>query len=544
MELAWVLVLLAVILTLVIDFRRRALKGDLQEAAERERREIGRRVELEAQLAGAERELRSLSRFREVVDAEAKAQSILSEAKSQASQIETDARVYASLAMERVRLETERLTSESRVEQQKAERVVGKAEEDAREILARARAESTAIAGEAKETVKEAARLQETLTALRNRIEGYGDQYIVPVHGLLDELGKDLDFKEAGQKLIKARERTRKMVRSRTAAKCDYVEENRKDTAIAFVTDAFNGKVDSALADVSHENFGTLEREIKDAFYLVNQNGAAFRNARITEEYLDARLDELRWAVVARELKFKEREEQRALKEKIREEERAQREFERAMKDAQKEEELIRKAMEKARKEVERASNDQKALYEDRLLQLTEQLRQAEAKNQRALSMAQQTRSGHVYVISNVGSFGENIYKIGLTRRLEPRDRIRELGDASVPFDFDVHALIPSADAPALEHALHKQFVRCQVNKVNPRKEFFKVRLEEIRQGVQKVGAEAQWTMTAECRDYKETMALEKALKDRSINEKVWVDQQVKEHDAAMTQAVAAEVEG
>jgi len=85
------------------------------------------------------------------------------------------------------------------------------------------------------------------------------------------------------------------------------------------------------------------------------------------------------------------------------------------------------------------------------------------------------TASEHVYVISNVGSFGENVSKIGLTRRLEPLDRIRELGDASVPFEFDVHTLIRSDDAPALEHALHQRFVRNQVNKVNARKEFFRV---------------------------------------------------------------------
>ena len=81
----------------------------------------------------------------------------------------------------------------------------------------------------------------------------------------------------------------------------------------------------------------------------------------------------------------------------------------------------------------------------------------------------------------DVGSFGEHVYKIGMTRRLEPHDRVRELGDASVPFSFDVHAMIPSQDAPALEHALHKRFVRSQMNKVNPRKEFFRLSLQEVR---------------------------------------------------------------
>jgi len=203
-----------------------------------------------------------------------------------------------------------------------------------------------------------------------------------------------------------------------------------------------------------------LQQKIRDAFTLVNHNGRAFRDARILSEYLDARLEELRWAVVAQELKLKEREEQRLMKERIREEERAQREFEKAQKDAEKEQETLRKAMEKARREVDKATSEDRAKLEEKLRELTEKLRVAEEKNKRALSMAQQTKSGYVYIISNIGSFGEDVYKIGMTRRLEPLDRVRELGDASVPFEFDVHALIPSEDAPALEHALHQKFVR------------------------------------------------------------------------------------
>lgn len=90
-------------------------------------------------------------------------------------------------------------------------------------------------------------------------------------------------------------------------------------------------------------------------------------------------------------------------------------------------------------------------------------------------------RAGYVYVISNIGAFGENIYKIGMTRRLNPQDRVDELGDASVPFNFDVHAMIFSDDAPALENALHKAFENRKVNMVNHRREFFNVTLDEIK---------------------------------------------------------------
>jgi hypothetical protein len=115
---------------------------------------------------------------------------------------------------------------------------------------------------------------------------------------------------------------------------------------------------------------------------------------------------------------------------------------------------------------------------------------------------------GHVYVISNIGSFGEDVYKIGMTRRLEPMDRVIELGDASVPFPFDVHAMIRSDDAPTLEKHLHKHFMMDQVNKLNPRKEFFKLGIANIKQAVDELGIEAHWTLTADAREYRESLAM------------------------------------
>jgi hypothetical protein len=133
---------------------------------------------------------------------------------------------------------------------------------------------------------------------------------------------------------------------------------------------------------------------------------------------------------------------------------------------------------------------------------------EAEARNQRALSMAQQTRRGHVYIISNLGSFGEHVYKVGLTRRLEPMDRIKELGDASVPFEFDVHAMIFSDDAPSLEKELHRHFEDSRLNKVNMRKEFFRAPLAEIRNEIEQKGVDVHWTMMAEAREYHESLAI------------------------------------
>lgn len=156
--------------------------------------------------------------------------------------------------------------------------------------------------------------------------------------------------------------------------------------------------------------------------------------------------------------------------------------------------------------------------FEAQLADLENKLIEAEERGQRALSMAQQTRRGHVYVISNIGSFGDNIFKIGMTRRLEPLDRVKELGDASVPFSFDIHAMIYSEDAPTLEKELHRRFERESVNKINPRKEFFKTSLAEIRQVVEQQNlSDVHWTMKAEAAEYRESLAIEKAQQEHDV---------------------------
>ena len=135
------------------------------------------------------------------------------------------------------------------------------------------------------------------------------------------------------------------------------------------------------------------------------------------------------------------------------------------------------------------------------------------------MSMAQQTKAGHVYVISNIGSFGENIYKIGMTRRLEPLDRVKELGDASVPFTFDVHALIYSDNAPELENKLHKEFDRQKVNLVNNRREFFNVSLNEIEKIVHENNDEIEFTKIAEAKEYRESQRIRATFNNETIEE-------------------------
>ena len=395
--------------------------------------------------------------------------------------------------------------------------LISRASVESSRIIEKANRKAEEIAGDAYRSLRETEHLKATAKAMENAIKGYGDEYLVPNHAALDDLADEYTHKQAGLDLKTARARTRQMVATGTAATCDYAEAGRKETAIRFVLDAFNGKVDSALSTVRHNNFGKLRQEIVDAYSLVNEHGKAFRNARILPEYLEARQTELKWAVAVMELQLQERDEQRRIQQEMREEERARREYEKAIREAEKEETLLKKLMAEAQEKLKAASAEERAEYERKIQELEVKYREAEERNQRALSMAQQTKRGHVYVISNTGSFGDDVFKIGLTRRLEPLDRVKELGDASVPFDFDVHAMIYNEDAPSLETTLHRVFTDFQINKVNPRKEFFRVGIKDIREVLDKIGIEAKWTMLAEAKEYRETMAMEREAGQEKI---------------------------
>lgn len=460
-----------------------------------------------------------LWQYEEVHDASERARVLVSQAEEAARQTRQQAsevEIQAQQAAERLRQEAEhekqRILSEGRAQgkeaREKAEAVVAHADTQARQIIDDARRQAEETAGNALKAVEDAKLYEKTAKAMRNIIEGYHDDYIVPNASLLDDLAEDFSHKDAGEKLKQARKHSRDMAKNGRAGDCDYKEAVRREYAIHFAVDAFNGKVDSILSKVKHDNYGKLRQAILDAFAVVNHNGKPFKNARITDLYLQARQEELKWAVAAMELRRIEQEEQREIREQIREEEKARRDVEKALKQAEKEERMLAKAMAEARKQLESANEEERAQFQAKLSELEQQLEEAESRGQRALSMAQQTKRGHVYIISNIGSFGENVFKIGMTRRLEPLDRVRELGDASVPFSFDVHAMIYSEDAPTLERELHRQFADHQVNRINPRKEFFKVPLAEVREAIEEEGHEVHWTMAAEAWEYRESKAL------------------------------------
>lgn len=273
---------------------------------------------------------------------------------------------------------------------------------------------------------------------------------------------------------------------------------------------AFNGECDACVAKVNWGNISIMEARMKKAYEAINKLGST-NNITVTDEYLKLKLAELYLEFELEEKKNKEKEEQRRIREQMREDEKALKEMEKIQRDAEAEEERYQKALDKAKTEVAKANGQEVNALNEKIKQLEENLQKAQELKERAISQAQLTKSGYVYIISNIGSFGDDVFKVGMTRRLEPLDRVYELGDASVPFDFDVHAMIYSENAPELENTLHKKLDHKRLNLVNTRAEFFKTSLEEIQELVKGHGLTVELTMIAEAKEYRETLSLREA---------------------------------
>lgn len=463
-----------------------------------------------------------LSKYQNIIDVKIECEYLLKKAQKDYEKLRERGNLELSEAEKNAKESRRSIKELTEKKQREIELLYENAVRESKRIIDNAENKAETIGGDAYRSLREADEIASRIQAMKNVIKGYGNEYLVPSYTLLDELAEDFGHKDAGENLKKLRQNNKMMIVNRQAGICEYMDNERQKTAVDFVIDAYNGKVDSILSTVRKDNYGILKQKIEDAFQLVNFNGKAFRNARISEIYHQARLEELKWAVVAQELRAAELEEQRQIREQIREEEKARKEFEKAIKDAEKEEQTLKRLIEKAEAQVSRANEEQKALFQQKLEELQGKLEQAEEKNQRAISMAQQTKTGNVYVISNIGSFGEHVYKIGMTRRLEPLDRVRELGDASVPFEFDVHAMIYSDDAPALERQLHKKFLKNQLNKINPRKEFFRLDLSDLKNHIETIGINCKWTLLAEAKQYRETLKLEEEMKTDKTLEAEW----------------------
>ncbi len=266
---------------------------------------------------------------------------------------------------------------------------------------------------------------------------------------------------------------------------------------------AFNGECDAAISNARWNNANAMAKRIDNARAQIDKHNAS-NQIEITDVYHGMKIQELRLTHEYREKIKAEKDERAEAARAAREEEKLIRDMERA----EEEEARYQRLLEKAKAEAAGVVGPKLEAYTQQIAILERDLVDAHAKAERARALAEMTRSGYVYVISNLGSFGPDFVKIGLTRRLDPADRIRELGDASVPFLFDTHAVIYSDDAPGLERALHTEFAHRRVNAKNMRKEFFKVSIEEVEAAVSRLAPQASFFRDIEAQEYHETMAL------------------------------------
>ncbi len=271
----------------------------------------------------------------------------------------------------------------------------------------------------------------------------------------------------------------------------------------------FNSECDNILLNLSSKNIDASRNKIVKSFETLNKIFAV-DGIQITQSLLQFKLDELNLVYAYELKKEQEKEQQKAIKEQMIEEEKVRREIERQKAKLEKDQTQCSNEINKLMGYMQKTQSDvEKQLYIDKIKELEDKLQQLEADKATVLEREANARAGYVYIISNIGSFGENVYKIGMTRRLEPMDRIKELGSASVPFEFDVHAMIFSDDAPALETALHQKFEKQSVNRVNLRKEFFKVSLDEIEAVVkEKYNNTVIFTRVPVAKEYNETLAI------------------------------------
>ena len=270
----------------------------------------------------------------------------------------------------------------------------------------------------------------------------------------------------------------------------------------------FNSECDALISKVKFSNISSYIEKIRHSAGVLDALNEE-NYISISPEYIDLKIQELQLAYEYELKKHEEKEEAKRYREQLKEEAKLLKEIEEARKDIEKEQKHYTNALMKLNRQLETASETDKYALLEKKIEIESHLERLDVSLKDIDYREANKKAGYVYIISNIGSFGENIYKIGMTRRLDPFDRVDELGDASVPFKFDVHAMIFSDDAPKLEAALHRAFEHKKLNMVNQRREFFAVTLEEIEEVVKaNYDKTVEFVKVAEAGQYRESIKM------------------------------------
>jgi len=364
--------------------------------------------------------------------------------------------------------------------------------------------------------------LLENIKQLEEKIIVLDDEILYQSFGLYIPLYEFVNSDEYKEELELIRVKQKEMLKSnRATSNIIYwgvdsnVDKDPKlvNDNIKQIIRCFNGECESIINKVKFNNIESIKNRVKKSYDSLNKINR--RNGiEISEEYLNFKFQELNLAYEYNVKKQEEKEERRRLLEEKREESKLLKELEEKRRELEKEKMHYDNVMKHIEDQIKNEQSeerlnvllDKKSDIENNLCDVDKALKEVDYREANY-------KAGYVYVISNIGAFGENVYKIGMTRRIEPQDRIDELGSASVPFKFDVHAMIFSDDAPKLESAIHRAFEDEKVNVVNGRKEFFNVRLEEVEKVVKaNYDKSVNFIKIPEAQQYRESLKIREDL--------------------------------
>lgn len=383
-------------------------------------------------------------------------------------------------------------------------------EEQAKKAIEKSQSEITQFKSELDKLYQEIQSKKEEIIELDERILLQEFGMYSPIYDFANsEMYKD--------RLDAVRTEQKNMILYKTAATCSQTWTINGSEAqgrvmtnqnIKQILRCFNDECDMLISKVKFNNIAAFIEKIRKSYDALNKMNS--KNAiSISYEYLSLKIDELQLAYEYAVKKQEEKEEQKRIREQMREEAKLQKEIEEARRDIEKEQKHYSNALLKLNKQLESCDEIEKEILLIKKQEVESHLSELDVAIKDIDYCEANKKAGYVYIISNIGSFGENIYKIGMTRRLDPMERVDELGDASVPFKFDVHAMIFSDDAPRLEAALHRAFENKKVNMINNRREFFKVSLDEIEEVIKNnYDKTVEFERTPQAEQYRESIRI------------------------------------
>jgi hypothetical protein len=341
---------------------------------------------------------------------------------------------------------------------------------------------------------KEIEELKRQKRILEHSVIQLDDEILYQNFGLYKPQYDFADLDQYKDKINEIRKNQKERIMLGTAAVCsrNWKVHGSEKTGRKFIAEnikqiirTFNIECDICIDKVRFSNYENSKERILKSYEMQNKLNET-NKITISWEYYLLKIQELNLSFEYAQKKKQQREEMRQLREQQLEEQRVLREIEEKRKEFEKEQNHYLNALKKLKEQLEvEKSEERKQFLLNKKEELDGNLGDIDIALKDLDYREANHRAGYVYIISNIGAFGENVFKIGMTRRLEPEERIAELSGAAVPFRFDIHAIIFSDDAPKLEAALHKAFVNKRLNLINNRKEFFRVELGEIKKVVQ-----------------------------------------------------------